>query len=80
MKYVYTLQSLSTPSEHYVGITHDLKERLAAHNSGKCSHASKHAPREIVTATYFADEDKAVVFERYLKSRSDRAFSNRHFR
>jgi putative endonuclease len=80
MKYVYILQSLSTPSEHYVGITHNLKERLAAHNSGKCIHTSKHAPWKIITATYFADEDKAAAFERYLKSGSGRAFSSRHFR
>jgi len=80
MKYVYILQSVSKPSEHYIGLTHDLRERLAAHNSGKCTHTSKHAPWTIAVATYFADDDKAVDFERYLKSGSGRAFAARHFR
>ena len=80
MKYVYILQSVSKPSEHYIGLTHDLRERLAAHNSGKCTHTSKHTPWKIAVATYFADDDKAVAFERYLKSGSGRAFAARHFR
>jgi len=80
MKCVYIVQSLTKPSEHYVGLTHDLKERLAAHNSGKCFHTSKHAPWKITVATYFDDDEKAVAFERYLKSGSGRAFAARHFR
>ena len=80
MKYVYLLESLSNPSEHYVGLTQNLKERLAAHNCGKCSHPSKRAPWRIVVATYFADDEKAIEFERYLKSGSGRAFAARHFR
>jgi hypothetical protein len=37
MKYVYILESLD--SEHfYVGITEDLRVRLAKHNAGEVSH------------------------------------------
>jgi hypothetical protein len=33
--YVYLLESLSTPNARYVGITANLKRRLAEHNAGK---------------------------------------------
>lgn len=78
MKCVYILRSVSHPSQRYTGITHDLAERLAAHNSGKCPHTSKFAPWQIVAATYLADDAKATAFERYLKTGSGRAFAQRH--
>lgn len=34
MKYVYLLQSTSHPDQRYVGMTPDLKKRLAANNAG----------------------------------------------
>jgi len=41
MKYVYILESHD--SEHfYVGITDDLRARLAKHNAGEVPHTSKH--------------------------------------
>ena len=43
MKYVYILESLN--SEHfYVGITDDLRARLAKHNAGEVPHTSKYGP------------------------------------
>lgn len=80
MKCVYLLRSVSHPSQRYTGTTDDLQQRLDAHNSGKCSHTSKYAPWRIVAATYIADDEKAVAFERYPKSGSGRAFAARHFR
>lgn len=77
--YVYLLRSLSHPGERYIGLTTDLKQRLAEHNSGKSPHTSKYAPWEIVVAVYFHDHDKARSFEQYLKQGSGHAFANRHF-
>ena len=34
MKCVYILESLGDPERHYVGVTEDLKARLAKHNRG----------------------------------------------
>ena len=43
MKYVYILESLD--SQHfYVGITDDLRARLAKHNAGAVPHTSKYGP------------------------------------
>jgi predicted GIY-YIG superfamily endonuclease len=77
--YVYLLQSLSPPQQIYTGRTDDLKQRLAEHNAGRVPHTSKFAPWEIRTVTAFKDQDRAVAFERYLKSGSGRSFLHRHF-
>ena len=76
MKYVYILQS--TNSEHfYVGITDDLRSRLAKHNAGEVSHTSKYRPWQVKTYIAFRDEKQAFNFEKYLKSPSGRAFAKK---
>ena len=53
--YVYLLRSTSHPDQRYVGLTNNLKKRLADHNAGRSPHTSKCAPWEIVVAVYFKD-------------------------
>jgi putative endonuclease len=76
--YVYILKSLKAADRHYVGLTTDLSARLAKHNSGAVEHTSKFAPWAIESAIAFSDKSKALVFERYLKTGSGRAFAKRH--
>ncbi|TPJ07189.1 GIY-YIG nuclease family protein [Mesorhizobium sp. B2-7-3] len=64
-------------SERYVGITSDLKRRIAEHNTGKSTHTSKFLPWRIVTYVAFSDQAKAASFKRYLKSGSGHAFANK---
>jgi predicted GIY-YIG superfamily endonuclease len=75
---VYIPRSQVAPERHYIGMTSDLDQRLAAHNSGKVTHSSKFKPWTIETAVAFRDEHKAAAFERYLKSGSGREFARRH--
>jgi putative endonuclease len=78
MKYVYILESLD--SEHfYVGVTDDLRTRLAKHNAGEVPHTSKYGPWRMRTYIAFNDEQRAIAFEKYLKSGSGRAFAKKHF-
>lgn len=77
MRYVYLLKSETFADQRYVGITSDLKCRLAEHNAGKSPHTSKYAPWKLVTYLAFSDERKADVFERYLKSGSGHAFARK---
>jgi predicted GIY-YIG superfamily endonuclease len=77
VKYVYLLESVGTPNARYVGMTSDLKRRLAEHNAGKSPHTAKCTPWRIVTYMAFSDETKAMEFERYLKSGSGHAFANK---
>ncbi len=74
MKFVYILQSL-TGDHFYTGITADLDARLSKHNSGAVTHTSKFRPWRIKSYVAFADETRAIAFERYLKSGSGRAFA-----
>ena len=77
MKYVYILHSLEFPDRYYVGVTRDLKSRLAKHNAGEVSHTSKYAPWVLKTYVAFSDEVQAFAFEKYLKSASGRAFAKK---
>jgi predicted GIY-YIG superfamily endonuclease len=63
----------------YIGITANVRRRLEWHNAGRCPHTSNHKPWELVVVIEFADERRAVAFEKYLKSGSGRAFAKRHF-
>jgi putative endonuclease len=66
MKYVYILESCD--GEHfYVGITDDLRARLAKHNAGEVPHTSKYKPWRLKTYIGFSDHERAIAFERYLR-------------
>ena len=74
---VYMLLS-DTDGEHfYVGFTEDLQARLKVHNAGQVPHTSKFLPWRIKTAIAFTDRERAIEFERYLKSGSGRAFAKK---
>lgn len=77
--YVYILVSQTDATHHYTGLTEDLNGRLKAHNSGQVPHTSKYRPWRIETAVAFCSREKALEFEKYLKSHSGRAFSKKHF-
>jgi predicted GIY-YIG superfamily endonuclease len=76
-KYVYVINSIEFPDRFYVGITGDLKERLARHNAREVVHTSKFAPWKLKTYIGFDNEERAFDFEKYLKSASGRAFAKK---
>lgn len=75
--YVYILQSEADPRRFYSGLTDDLRARLKKHNAGEVTHTAKWKPWRIKTALAFTDCQRAVDFERYLKSASGRAFAKK---
>ena len=77
---VYILKNSDNPPRFYTGVTADLGARLAAHNAGRCSHTAKHRPWAVGVIVKFADESRAVKFEKYLKSGSGVEFARRHLR
>ena len=77
LHYVYLLESLSAPRKRYVGVTNDLKSRLAAHNAGRSSHTAKHLPWKLVTYLAFSNRVQTEAFETYLKSGSGHAFARK---
>jgi len=76
--YVYILQSKMNPNCFYTGITRDLRERLIRHNSGKVPAYSKIEALAVKTYIAFSDAQRAIEFERDLKSASGRAFLKKH--
>ena len=61
----------------YTGCTGNLEERLRRHLAGQVSYTSCRLPVTLVTYISFQDKYKAFEFEKYLKSGSGKAFSNK---
>lgn len=78
--FVYIIRSRTDPTRYYTGLTSDVVARLAAHNAGRCTHTARYTPWELDVVVEFADQGRAIAFERYLKSGSGVAFSKRHLR
>jgi predicted GIY-YIG superfamily endonuclease len=47
------------------------------HNQGRSLHTAKFSPWQIEFYSAFKQEDKALAFERYLKSHSGKAFASK---
>jgi predicted GIY-YIG superfamily endonuclease len=77
---VYVLKSAAEPTRYYTGLTSNLAGRLDAHNSGRVPHTADGKPWIVDVVVEFADERRAIAFEKYLKSGSGVAFSQRHLR
>jgi predicted GIY-YIG superfamily endonuclease len=76
---VYVLRNATKPPKFYVGLTSEMNGRLDDHNAGRCPHTARHRPWHVHVVIAFADEPRAIRFERYLKSGSGREFARQHF-
>ena len=77
MYYVYILKSINYQNKIYIGFTEDLKERLKTHNSGYSKHTNKFKPWKLILFICFPNKQKAINFEKYLKTSSGIAFRNK---
>jgi putative endonuclease len=77
---VYILKNLQRPPRYYTGVTGNLRQRLDDHNQGRSPHTVLHRPWVVDVAIKFADERRAIAFEKYLKTGSGFAFAIRHLR
>jgi predicted GIY-YIG superfamily endonuclease len=75
--YIYILQSTIDTDRFYIGFTENIENRLKDHNSGKNPHTARYKPWRIKTAIAFTHRQKALDFERYLKTKSGRAFAKK---
>ena len=78
-RFVYVLRNADQDPHFYVGLTSEVNARLADHNTGRCPHTVSRRPWQRHVVIEFSDENRAIRFERYLKSGSGRAFAKRHF-
>ena len=79
MFYVYYLKSQLFADKTYIGFTHNLKQRLLDHNSGKSVYTKDFKPWKLIGFLGFDQEIKAIRFEKYLKSNAGRIFLKRYF-
>jgi putative endonuclease len=73
MHFVYVLKSL-IDGRTYGGLTNDIERRLKEHNRGIVSATKNRVPFQLISFFAFDIKERAVNFERYLKSASGRAF------
>jgi putative endonuclease len=79
MIWVYLMQSSAAPARRYIGHTSDLERRIEQHNLGLSPPTAAHRPWELIVAVLFRDLGSGVAFEKYLKSRSGKAFADAWF-
>ena len=79
-RFVYVLKNTEQPPKYYTGLTSDLAARLSAHNQDNGQWSARHRPWRFDVIIEFDDEERAVKFERYLKSGSGVEFAKRHLR
>jgi len=77
MFYVYILRSEKDYSK-YIGVTSDLKRRFRDHNSNQSKYSSSKSPFILLWYGAFSNKVRAYEFEKYLKSSSGYAFTNKH--
>lgn len=76
MFYTYILRSLKN-GELYTGWTNDLKKRFKEHNNGESFATKPYIPWKLIFYASFETEKLAKKFEKYLKSGSGKAFTNK---
>jgi len=76
MYYTYILLNSKT-NQYYVGYSNNLKERLTCHSQGQVE-TTKNGEYKLVWYCAFRSKEKALMFEKYLKSSSGHAFRKKH--
>ena len=77
MWYVYFLKLAN--GDLYVGSTKDLRQRFAAHSTGKVPSTKSGRPMTLVCYLAVVNEQIARSLERYFKSGSGKALARKRF-
>jgi predicted GIY-YIG superfamily endonuclease len=67
MWHVYILKSRES-GKRYVGMSQDVNNRIAEHNSGKSKFTSGHKPWELIYSEPYLTSTEARVREKYFKT------------
>ncbi|OGE64374.1 hypothetical protein A3J13_00495 [Candidatus Daviesbacteria bacterium RIFCSPLOWO2_02_FULL_36_8] len=76
MYYAYILKL--NDGTYYHGYSDDLKRRFKDHQNGIVHSTKNLRPVKLVFYAGFLTKDRAIKFEKYLKSSSGFAFRNKH--
>ena len=75
MYFVYVLKLKN--GQYYTGFTRDLEKRLLKHKNHSSATTSRLGVEELAFFASFKTKEKALEFEKYLKSSSGFAFRNK---
>ena len=75
---VYIIESVRDPDRYYIGYTRDFPQRLKRHNAAAVPSTAPFRPWRLRSCVTFTDPQRAIAFEKYLKSHSGRAFISKH--
>lgn len=75
--YVYIIENISRKF-HYIGLTHNLEQRISNHKNGLVPVTKSYLPVNLVWYCVFRTKNNAATFEKYLKSGSGRAFAKKY--
>lgn len=79
MYFVYIIKSIKYSNKTYIGFSGNIKRRLYYHNIGKSKYTNKFKPWKLIFLICFLDKQKALNFEKYLKTSSGKVFINKRF-
>ena len=71
--FVYILRSQKDGS-YYVGLTHDIDERLLRHNQGRTNYTRAKRPWEFLYSEEFPDRSAAIKRENEIKRRKNKDY------
>jgi len=77
MQFVFLLKC--SDNTIYTGCTKSIENRLKRHENGEVLYTSSRLPVQLITYIAFNNKYNAFAFEKYLKSGSGKAFSNKRF-
>ena len=75
--YVYLIRNQD--NKIYTGFTTDLNNRISQHNSDTSGYTKGRGPWELIWYAAFKERERALSFEKYLKSGSGYAFARKRF-
>jgi putative endonuclease len=75
MYYVYIIKLIN--NQHYIGFTSNLKQRIIRHRTNSVVTTKRIKPKKLLFYAAFSSKQKALDFEKYLKSSSGFAFRNK---
>ena len=70
MYYVYILEDIDNPNNHYIGYTSDLKRRFKEHNSKENQGYTRYKKWKLVYYEAYLDKDIAYKREQRIKRHS----------
>jgi len=76
--YIYIIKS-KNDGKIYTGLTTNLYNRLKQHNSGISGYTKGKGAWDLIWYASFDTKEKAVAFEKYLKTGSGIAFARKRF-